>query len=339
MNITNAFSFLVHPAKSFKEQPTIGGIVIPPKGKLFDMLSSLFERSDEECKIDICFTPKTDGTQHNDRRDEIIELLKEPCIEKAKVLAARLQSVSTNRSGLGLLFLVLGENDGHKKMYLSRFPADFGILAEENKQTLRVESLEKVFMRNAFAYKAVVYEGQSTDTGFWKGKAIDKQINNNIITISDYWIRDFLLSDFSTTPAAGTRRLAVALRGAMDNTDNLQIKEEIAASARLARNLDGKSLTINDFANRFSFSDETKKAVFEKLKSPSLQVDRFEFTKDEFEKHLPYRSIELNNGAILTATVPNFDKCFEKKPLADKPGIYEYKTSGSIINERLRKSK
>jgi len=184
-----------------------------------------------------------------------------------------------------------------------------------------------------------VYEGTSLDTGFWKGKAIDKQINNNIITISNYWIRDFLLSDFSTTSATGTRRLAIALREAMDKTDNMQIKEEIGASAMLAKNLNGRLLNIKEFTNRFSFSDNTKTAVFDNLKSPSLQVDRFEFSTDEFEKHLPYRSIELHTGEVITAPVETFDECFQKRALEDKPGMYEYKTFGSIVNERLRKRK
>ena len=43
---------------------------------------------------------------------------------------------------------------------------------------------------------------------------MDKQLNSPGGQLSDYWIGDFLLSEFSVTPAAGTRRLALALRDA-----------------------------------------------------------------------------------------------------------------------------
>lgn len=339
MNITDIFSFLVHPAKGLEEQPAIGGTRVPLNGNLFQMLSSLFSRSDNECNIEISFNPNEDGEQQNDCRDEILILLKEPSMKHARALASRLQSVTTNRSGLGLLFLTLGQKESLNKVYISRFPADFGILAEEDQRSLRVEFLEKVFMRNAFAYKAAMFHGSSFDSDFWIGKAVDKQINNKIITISSYWIREFLLSDFRTTPAGGTRRLAIALREAMDSSTILSVKEEIAASARLSENLNGQTISINDFADRFGFSQETRDAVSEKLKHPSLTFDQFEFSLTEFQKHLPYRSIELSNGAILTATVGNFDECFERREVTDVPEEYEFRTFGRIVNERLRKTK
>ena len=339
MEIKNAFSFLVYPGKGLAEQPVVGGAKIPLSGKLFKMLSDLFAQADDECKIDICFTSQEEGKQFNERREQITAILNNPTIEKAQGLATHLQAVTTNRSGMGLLFLVLGENEKQKKIYISRFPADVGILAEQDKRVLRVEFLEKVFMRNAFAYKAVSYTDASLTSGFWKGKAIDKQINNNIMTISDYWIRDFLLSDFFTTPAQGTRRLAIALKDAAKSTNNLRIKEEIAASTRLVRNLNGKAISIGEFTKKFSFSKETCQTIYSKLKNPSLLTERFQFDNTEFEKNLPYRSIELDNGAVLTAATTDFDECFIRNPLEDQPGVYEFKTSGSVTNDRLRRNK
>lgn len=342
VQITNVYSLLVHPSKGEEKQPDIGGTKVPLKGKLFKMLSDLFDRSKEECNIDICFKPQEDGKQKNTRRDSIIALLKNPSLEIARTMAIDLQSVTTNRSGLGLLFIIIGENDNHKKKILiSRFPADVGILAEENHNTLRVEFLEKVFMRNAHAYKAVVYEGESLDTGFWTGIAVDRQINNGIMAISGYWIREFLQSDFATTPAAGTRRLANALREAANGTDDFQIKEEIAAAVRLAGNINGKTISLAEFGNRFHFSNKTKDAVAARVKQTQLQNDRFRFATDEFQKYLPYKSIELDTGVILTAPLPDFEKFIEKRPIeaSREAGPCEYKTTGMVVNERLRKTK
>jgi len=239
-----------------------------------------------------------------------------------------------------LLFILLGENKANKKICVSRFPADIGILAEEDQTTLRVEFLEKVFMRNALSYKAAVYEGESMDADFWVGKAVDRQTNNKNIDICNYWICDFLLSDFLTTPASGTKRLANALHDAMNRTDNLKIKEEIASVARLAQNLEGNTTTINSFIKRFSLSDQTKDAIIKEIPD-SLQSERFRFTKEVFDKFLPYQSIELDNQVILTAPVNDFDKVIEKEVLDHdkKTEICEFKTRGSIINEKLRRRK
>lgn len=338
MGITHIFSFLVHPAKGVEEQPDIRGTTVPLRGNLYRMLSALFDKSGSDCNIEISFSPAPDGRQQNDCRDEIIRMLNSPTTAHARGLAARLQLVTTNRSGLGLLFLILGRNSRDHKVCISRFPADFGILAEENKKTLRVEFLEKVFMRNALAYKAVVYEGSSFDSHFWTGRAVDKQINGDT-AISNYWIRDFLMSDFKTTSAAGTRRLAIAMKDAMNSTADLGVKQEITAAALLLGGLDGQTISIDDFSDRFGFSNETKAAVLHQLKKPALRFEQFQFSSSEFEKHLPYRSIELSNGAILTAGVSKFEDCFKQTQVDEAPGEYEFRTSGRIVNERLRKSK
>ena len=53
-------------------------------------------------------------------------------------------------------------------------------------------------MKSATAYKAAVYTEKSLDSDFWKGRAVDKQINSSETSISNYWIREFLESDFLT---------------------------------------------------------------------------------------------------------------------------------------------
>ena len=50
-------------------------------------------------------------------------------------------------------------------------------------------------------HKAVVYQHASLQGGFWSGRAIDRQLNSLSGEPSNYWISDFLQSDFTTTPA------------------------------------------------------------------------------------------------------------------------------------------
>lgn len=338
MNITSVFSFLVHPSKLEETQPEIGGTSLSLTGTLFDMLSVVFNKAPDDCNIDISFNPTPEGVQVNQRRNDIIALLQDPTLANARVLAEQLQAVTTRRSGLGLLFIVLGQETGARRVYISRFPADFGIVAEERQDTLRVEFLERVFMKNAASYKAAVYDGRSFDSDFWIGKATDKQITNKSVAVSGYWIREFLYSDFKTTSATGTRRLALAIKMTMDNTDDIEIKEELGAAARLARSLNGQMISMDNFAARFALSEKTRDALTTTLSDPTLRFSQFQFSADEFARHVKYRSLHISNGALLTAPVERFNECFTKERVAEGCEDYTFTTRGQIVNERLRKS-
>jgi hypothetical protein len=337
MQINAIFSYLVHPGKNEENQPNIGGASLPLEGNLFHMLSTVFNKATEECNIDIAFIHSEDGAQSNICRSEILDLLRHNTIEKGRVIAQRLQAVTTNRSGLGLLFIVLGSDGPRRRIYISRFPADFGIVAQENATVLRVELLEQVFMKNAVSYKAVVFDGSSYRSDFWLGMAIDKQISNNSVAISSYWIREFLLAGFRTTAAQGTRRLAMAIKRTMDQTQDLEIKEELAAAARLARSLNGQLISMDNFGTRFGLSPNTIAALSSTLADPTLRFDQFQFSLDEFSKHVKYRSLQISNGALLTAPSGRFDECFERTRTAEG-GSEVFTTRGTVINERLSKS-
>lgn len=339
MNIEYVYSFLVHPSKKEKVQPEIGGAELDLNGKLFLMLNDIFEKATRDCNIDIAFMSSSDGSQHNERRENIITLLRQPSLGNARVLAQHLQAVTTNRSGLGLLFIVIGKNDSGGRIYIARFPADIGIVAEETQSDLYVELLDRVFMKNAVAYKAVVFDGDNYDSDFWKGKAIDKQITNNAVAISGYWIRDFLRADFTTTSAIGTRRLAIALKQTIDKTHDLEIKEELSAAARLAKSLNGQPISMENFAERFGLSERTQAALFSTLQHPNLRFDRFVFSSKEFSKHVKLRSIQINNGAVLMAPVNKFNECFTQKPSEDKDGEIIFSTQGIVVDARLRNEK
>jgi hypothetical protein len=45
-------SYLLYPAKSDDEQPTIGGTTLPPNGRLFKSLTRIHDKTDTECHVD-----------------------------------------------------------------------------------------------------------------------------------------------------------------------------------------------------------------------------------------------------------------------------------------------
>jgi hypothetical protein len=287
--ISAVHSYLVHAGKGLDDQPKIRGTAIPLSGALYEMLRRVYDNADAECKIEISFDRSAAGKQQNDCRDLVTSYISKPNLINGRAIATRLQDVTTNRSRLGLLFLSLGSEAGEEKLVISRFPADIGILAEEHGQTLDVRLLEKVFLKSATAYKSVVYRGKSVKSDFWTGRAIDKQINDNVVTLSDYWIRDFLASDFRTTAAAGTRRLALGLRAAMKDATDISVKDEIAAACKLVLSQDGKMLSAQTFASHFGLTDQAKETLRRELKDDDLFNEEFSFSREEFSKYIMER--------------------------------------------------
>ena len=337
MGIKVAYSFLVHPGKNLDDQPPIAGTKVELTGKLFTMLDGIYQKAPDECNIDIAFLPNDDGEQQNDCRDLVLGYLQSRTEQAGRKLAESLQAVTTHRSGMGLLFLMIGEENTQARLVISRFPADSGILAEQIAKTLNVQFLEKIFMKSATSYKSAVYSGTSPDSDFWYGRAIDKQIDTQKVALSDYWIKDFLMSDFRTTAAAGTRRLATALKAVVKNTSNVDVKDQVAAAARLTTAMNGRRTSIAAFARQLNLSLEAQQELQQQLPKAELFTEKFVFDVTEFKRHLAYRSIELNNGAVLTAEAADFDNVFTHERLAADQ--IRYSTQGKIVNQRLKPTK
>lgn len=313
--------------------------VTKKSGKLFAMLKGIFDNAESDCKIDIIFSHNSDGKRQNDCRDLILSYAESHSLEDGRNLAARLQGVTTNKSGLGLMFTMAGSDGTRSKVVLSRFPADQGILAEEGKDSLSIEFLEKVFMKSATAYKAAAYSGKTTGAGFWNGRAIDKQINDYAAQIANYWIRDFLASDLKTTAAAGSKRLAIALRNAMNALSDTDAKAEIAAAVTLASGLNGQTTSAQSYCQNYGLSEVATDAVNKAIKSDSLMKEIFQFDVDEFRQHLAFRSVELNTGGVMLAESSKFDEVFRQEPVGETDENIRFTTEGKIVNQRLRKSK
>jgi hypothetical protein len=333
--ITRIISYLVPAAKGEEEVPDIQGTVVPLRGKLFAMLEKVFDRSDTECDIPIAFRA-TDGQQSNDVREEIVAFAQEHTMVAGRALARRLSGHTNSRSGLGLLFLMIGEHRREHKLVISRFPAEEGILAETHGHRLQIEFIERIFMKRAFSYKAALYSGTSFDNDFWDGMAIDKQIGERPDQLANYWIHGFLDSDFRTTPAAGTRRLAVALKGALEHAPNADVRQEILSAATLARGRGGQAISVRGFMEDLQLSDEAQAVLLAQLANPAVADERFVMTRDEFDRHLTLRSVELNNGVSLTGPVENFDQVVTRRQIDGEE--YRFTTQGRIVAERLRKN-
>jgi hypothetical protein len=265
----------------------------------------------------------------------MIDFQASPSASTGLPIAQRLQAVTDNRSGTGLCFLLGGNHGLKKRVVISRFPTDQAILADTASGSLDVEFLEQVFIKRLSSYKAALFEHESPPDGFWTGIATDRQAGKSGEHISEYWLGDFLNADFSETPAQGTRRLATSLKIALKANPNLSVKGEIAHASSLASAVfQDKSLTIKTFCDHFGLSNAAQETIRKTLQKSSLFGKAFIFDSKQFKNVAPYRTVEMNTGAILTAPNEDFEIIFNIK---ESDGFIEYSTRGKINDQRLAK--
>jgi hypothetical protein len=340
IEIESIHSFLIRPGKGAESPDDINGATVPRSGKVFEMLKPIFDGAEKDCPHEIAFNSEN-GKQENSCRDALIAYIKNRDIHHGREIAKLLQNVTTHRSGLGLLFLVTGEEGGETKILVSRFPADSAFLAEEKGKGLTVEFLERIFMKNAKSYKAVVYSGKSFAKDFWRGHAADKQVNSGESVIADYWIREFLLSDFLTPGEAGTRRFGIAVRETMNRSTESRVKQDIAAMHNFIVKMPAQTrLSAKGLLDRFQVPPETQEQIKKRFPKAKSFDETFTFVPDEFAKFVNMRTVELDNGALLTAPTDRFDQVFTREPVAGANNdVVRFSTEGSIIDQRFRKVK
>jgi hypothetical protein len=308
-------------------------------GRLFDMLNEIFERAELECDIPIRFAMAEDGSQNNEARDFIISFIENPGLPTGEALANRMRDFTTQKSGLALLFIISGTEGNDKKVVLSRFPADEGIVVEQGKKGLQVEYIERVFMKNKRFYKAAIYRGNSLKGDFWDGLAVDKQIDKLSGDAANYWIFDFLDSDFITTSKSGTRRLANAFRSATSKTNDLAVKKELVAASTLVHNLKGRKTSIEAVIQRFNLTEAAKEILSKQVSHPGLLEEKFLLDGEEYSQHAAYTSIELDNNAVLAAPQEDFEKYFSKENVDGDPDKVRFTIEGKITDEKIKGKK
>jgi len=125
------------------------------------------------------------------------------------------------------------------------------------------------------------------------------------------------------------------MRRAGKKIADLGVKQEIVAAATLAPGVDGQMMNIEQFADRFGLSEIAKAAIIREMPHAGVAAERFRFNADEFARQVPFKTVELSSGAILTASATDFDEVFEREEVE---GGVRYSTVGRIVTEKLEKA-
>jgi hypothetical protein len=79
-------------------------------------------------------------------------------------------------------------------------------------------------------------------------------------------------------------------------------------------------------------------AVNSQLKTAGVVDEKFRFDSDEFNNQVGYRSVELDNGAMVTAPSTQFNQVIEQEVLDEQQNEVRISTRGKVVSERLRKA-
>lgn len=334
MPIDKVFAHLVYPNHKGELPTPFVGSEIKLEGKLFGMIKEVFDSSSNECNIDVRFES---SDQNHEVRELILDLISRRDQDAAGKIAARLASMTTRRSQLGLFFVVLCKEQSKDIVLFSRFPTEQAILADEKDGGLNVEYIEKVFVKKWSSYKGAMFSDSVSRSGFWSGKVVDRQINTADGDASKYWVEKFLGASFVATSLLGTTRFARALSAASRGGSHV-IQDEINSSIAYMRQFDGKLSSIDEITNRLGFSEETTAAI--KAQMPS-GTDGQHFTLDfpTLRNSVSFRTIKLANGVSITADSTEFRNLVSMETRKTDDGeLVEISTSGKLLADRLTKA-
>jgi len=333
MAIVHAHSFLVHPGKGVEKPPEILAATVPTGGtdKLAMMLSNLFSSAADECDIPIVFEHDDNGQRNNPCQKLLESYVRHSSEANGKKVAERLQSFTTNRSRLGLLFLLVGDDRGIPRLVVARFPAESGVIVQEAPRKLTVEFIDRVFMKSAYAYKCATYVARP---GFFDGRVVDKQINDDR-DISKYWIKDFLASQFRTTSAAGSANLGEAVRRATTRAQG-ELRGELVIAAQAMRNYDGRLTSPARLAHDLNLSADVIEAIQAAFPRREQFTQQFKFKRDDFDKEVGFRRVSLDNGGAMIADNAHFDEIFRQEAIRGSKKT-RFVTEGEIREQRLQK--
>jgi hypothetical protein len=127
----------------------------------------------------------------------------------------------------------------------------------------------------------------------------------------------------------------------MNRSTESRVKQDIAAMHNFMVKMPAQTrLSAKGLLDRFQVPAETQEQIKERFPKTKSFDETFTFVPDEFAKFVNMRTIELDNGALLTAPTDRFDQVFTREPIAGTNNdVVRFSTEGSIIDQRYRKVK
>ena len=124
----------------------------------------------------------------------------------------------------------------------------------------------------------------------------------------------------------GTRQLATALKSALKDSKDSDTKGQLASFVTFLLNQAGETIIINNLYKSFGLPLKIQQQL--KYGNDSILHTPFKLSSVTLSKEISYKSIYLDNGAIISAEAASFDKCFELETVGK--GQQKFTTIGNI---------
>lgn len=297
-----------------------------------------FFESTKKCPIDIVFASE-EGKQQNQVRNLVRSLCFDNLDTKSKTskeLAYRLANMSDDRSGIGLLIILVGQANRNTRIFIWRFPCRRTIQAEMSKERMTIKLLENAFSgeETSIKFKAAVFEGSPSNTSFWKGKVGDNQAKQRVAEASEYWIIKFLQAVPEFTDVRGTKVLAKALRKIINQTEPVEVKEALVSAAEVIKSQSDKNTSIKEFAD--NYLPEDIRPTFIGMAGGSAIADNiFKVDGDVLNKEFKFKSIILDDLFTVRGPLDTFDEVVKVKSTNVKD-VVEVSLQGTITSQKIQ---
>ena len=84
--------------------------------------------------------------------------------------------------------------------------------------------------------------------------------------------------------------------------------------------------------------NRSRDAVVGSLKNTRQAAESFVFNRDEFRNHISFRTIQLDNGAMVTADALNFNSLVTVEMVNPSDNVERYSIEGKAVNDKLKKN-
>jgi hypothetical protein len=300
-------------------------------------LLQLLENVKKECDLNIIFT--SDGEkQNNSTRDMLLSIIETEEIDDGIPLVEWLSLNTDNKSKSGLVFIIIGSDNKDTFILIARFPAEEGMVINDSQKRIKVKVIDEVFLKNSHRYKMAFFEGESKKGDFWKGLAVDRQINDTAAAIreaSEYWIKNFLKCTLEMTSKRGSIMVAKSFRQILNSNLEDIDKQRIIEAAIGAKTLNGKKTSISKLITDLGIEDRIGKKIIERLPTRAAAEQVFHFDIQYFTGIFNLRVKYLNTGAVIIAPNDEFEDLFQPEKVAEN-GLTRYTTEGITTNETVK---
>jgi hypothetical protein len=272
----------------------------------------------------------------NEARDALLSLAfaHEDAAEAASLtMAHRLGHAMDGRSAANLLVLSAGVEGDIGSVRLWTFPRDDAFKFDAGARPT-IELLANVFSRTSGLRKAAQFDGESHDSSFIGGHALDFQTGSNSFDIADYWIGRFLDCRLGVTPVAGTQLVARAMKKLDATLTNPADRQTLTLAAVALRHSPRTNWTLNDVAQSF-LPEGLREQLIASSDKPEMNDAPFSLSHDLFDGMVATRVFSLVSGVVVASPLSEVGDADEPT----KPVVItgdQLHCEGTIAKERLR---